>query len=63
MKKKIPYAPTHLQDSQTLIEEIKKIGPLPSNAKLFTADATAMYTDIQPDVGISSIANWMQAYP
>jgi hypothetical protein len=65
MKKIIPHAPTHLRDSQTLIKEINKIGPLPSNAKLFPADATAtaMYTNIQHNVGIASIATWMQAYP
>jgi hypothetical protein len=63
MKKIIPHAPTHPRYSQTPIKEIKKIGPLPSNIKLFTADTTAMYTNIQPDVGIASITNWMQSYP
>jgi hypothetical protein len=31
--------------------------------KLLTVDATAMYTNIQPAVGIAFIANWMRAYP
>jgi hypothetical protein len=63
MKQIIPSTPTHLKDSQTLIKEIKEIGQLPPHAKLFTADATAMYTNIQPDVGIEAIAGWIQAYP
>jgi hypothetical protein len=63
MKKIIPHAPTHLRDSQTLIDEINKIGPLPPKAKLFTSDATEMYTNIKPDVRIASIATWMEAYP
>jgi hypothetical protein len=46
MEKIIPHAPSDLRDSHTLIKKIKKIGPLPSNVKLFTADATAMYTTI-----------------
>jgi hypothetical protein len=63
MKQTIPSTPTHLKHSQTPIKEIKEIGQLPPHAKLFTADATAMYTNIQPDVGIEAIAGWKQAYP
>jgi hypothetical protein len=63
VKKIIPHAPTQPQDYQTLIRESNKIGPLPPNAKLFTADDTSMYTNIQPDVGITSIATWIKAYP
>jgi hypothetical protein len=62
MKQIIPSTATHLKDSQTLIKEIKEIGQLPPHAKLFTADATAMYTNIHPDVGIEATAGWMQAY-
>jgi hypothetical protein len=63
MKQIIHHTPTHLRDSQALIDNIKDLGPLPPNAKLFTADATAMYTNIQPDVGINEIQRWMEAYP
>jgi hypothetical protein len=63
MKKIIPHTPTHLRDSQSLVNTIHSIGPLPPKAKLFTANATTMYTNIQPDVGIPSIESWMKAYP
>jgi signal recognition particle GTPase len=56
MKQIIPSTATHLKDSQTLIKEIKEIGQLPPHAKLFMADAMAMYTNIQPDVGIEATA-------
>jgi hypothetical protein len=63
MKKIIPCSPTHLKDSQTLINEIKEIGVLPPHTKLFTADASAMYINIRLDVGIAEIAGWMKASP
>jgi hypothetical protein len=63
MKNIIPHTPTHLRDSQSPVNIIHNIGPLPPKSKLFTADATSMYTNIQPDVGIPSIASWMKAYP
>jgi hypothetical protein len=63
MKKIIHHTLTPLRDYQVLIENIKDLGPLPPNEKLFTADATAMHTNIQPDVGINAIQQWMEAYP
>jgi hypothetical protein len=59
----IPHTSTHLRDSQSLVNIIHNIGPLPPKAKIFTADATSMYTTIQPYVGIPAIASWMKAYP
>jgi hypothetical protein len=38
MKKIIRHTPTHLRDSQALIDNIKDLGALPPNAKLFMAD-------------------------
>jgi hypothetical protein len=60
MKKIIPCSPTHLKDSQVFIKEIVVLSP---HAKLFTANATVMYTTIQLDMGISAIAGWIKAYP
>jgi hypothetical protein len=63
MKKITPHTPTHLRDSPSLVNIIHNIGPLPPKTKLFTADATSMCTNIQPNVGIPAIASWMKAYP
>jgi hypothetical protein len=34
------------------------MGSLPPNVRLFTADATAMYTNIEPDLGITAVQGW-----
>jgi hypothetical protein len=62
MKQIVHHTPTNLRDSQALIDNIKDLGPLPPNTKLFTVDAKAMYTNIQPDVCIHVIQKWMEAY-
>jgi hypothetical protein len=35
------------------------MGPLQPHARLFTSDATAMYTNIEPIVGINAIREWI----
>jgi hypothetical protein len=32
---------------------------LPPNARLFTADATTIYTNIEPAVGIAAVQQWL----
>jgi hypothetical protein len=47
--------PTRLRDSQALIDNKNDLGALPPNAKLFTADAKAMYTSIKYDINTNAI--------
>jgi hypothetical protein len=35
------------------------MGSVPTNARLFTAGATAMYTNIEPAVGIVAVQGWL----
>jgi hypothetical protein len=35
------------------------MGALPANARLFTADANAMYKNIEPAVGIAAVQAWL----
>jgi hypothetical protein len=51
--------PTYLRDSQEVITSLIEMGTLPPNAILFTADATAMYTNIEPAVGIAAVQYWL----
>jgi hypothetical protein len=41
MKQLLHIIPSYVKDSETLLEEPKQLN-LPQNAKLFTADATAI---------------------
>jgi hypothetical protein len=52
MRRLLPYITSYLRDSQHVIDLVTDLGTLPSHARLFTADATAMYTNIEPDVGV-----------
>jgi hypothetical protein len=51
--------PTYLRDSQEVITSLREMGSLPPNARLFTADATAMYTNIEPAIGIAAVQRWL----
>jgi hypothetical protein len=54
MKSLLPFVKTHLKNSTTVIQETKRL-TLPKEAKLFSADATSMYTNIGTDISIASI--------
>ena len=54
MKKLLPLIPSYLRDSNQLLDEIKQLPHLPPNARLFTADATAMYTNITTSTAIEA---------
>ncbi|KAL7523170.1 hypothetical protein ACHAXR_000053, partial [Thalassiosira sp. AJA248-18] len=51
--------PTYIKDSNQLLDIIKEQGPLPPNAKLFTADANSMYTNIDTDHALEVISEWL----
>ncbi|EJK48927.1 hypothetical protein THAOC_32234 [Thalassiosira oceanica] len=53
------FVPTYLKDSHDLLAKLKNLGELPPNARLFTADAVSMYTNIDTNHAISVISNWM----
>jgi hypothetical protein len=58
MKELIHLVPSYLKDSTSFIQEVKEL-QLPDNALLFTADAKSMYTNIDVEIGISSIKNFL----
>jgi hypothetical protein len=63
MKELIPLSKSHLRDSYQVLKELKAIGKLPASAKLFTSDAVSMYTNIDPDHGLSAFNQWFDEYP
>ena len=46
MKQLLHCIPTYLKDSNDLLTDLAALPKLPENARIFTADATAMYTNI-----------------
>jgi len=62
MKQIIPYVPTYLPNSDTLLADLKNITDLLPHAKIFTADAVSMYTNIDTDTGINAFSKWLHIY-
>jgi hypothetical protein len=58
MKDLLPLINSHTKNSTRIIKELeyKKI---PANARLFTADTKSMYTNIETDLGINTIKDFL----
>ena len=53
------FVPSYIKNSDELIEKLKGLGRLPLNARLFTADADSMYTNIDTPHAIEVISKWL----
>jgi hypothetical protein len=61
MKQLLHLIPSYIKDSRDLIQDITNL-KIPPGAKLFTADATAMYTHIDTNTGIQTFRNIFSTY-
>lgn len=61
LQKLKPSVPTYIKDSKHLLYLLKQLGILPPNARLFTADANSMYTNIDTDHAIEIITAWLKS--
>jgi len=61
LQKLKPFVPTYLRDSKHILALLATLGPLPPNARLFTADANSMYTNIDTDHAIEVIGVWLDS--
>jgi hypothetical protein len=59
LQKLKPFIPSYLKNSSDLIKKLKKLGWCPMNARLFTADAQSMYTNIDTMHAIQVIGQWL----
>jgi hypothetical protein len=59
MKSLIKFVPTYVQDSYQVLRELKDLDELPHNARLFTADAVSIYTNINTEHGIQVFHEWL----
>jgi hypothetical protein len=62
LQKLLPLSQTYLRDSNQVLEELKATGPLPPGAKLFTADAVSMYTNIDTHHAMIVFRQWFRDY-
>jgi hypothetical protein len=62
LAKVVHLCPSHTKDSYQILDEIKALGTLPSNALIFTADAVSMYTNIDASHGIETIERWLKLH-
>ena len=61
-----PYArsiPSYIKSSHALKKLLMELPPLPSNARLFTADAVSMYTNISTDDALPRIKRYIEQHP
>lgn len=55
----LPLAPGWIKDTKAVITQCIRLGSLPSQARLFTADAVSMYTNICATHGIEVFTEWL----
>ena len=52
--------PSYFKDSFVLKDLLMALGTLPSNAILFTSNATSMYTNIKTDPALAAISAYLR---
>ena len=54
--------PAYIKNSFDILRQLNVLPTLPPNAKFFTANATAMYTNIIPADGLPTIEKYLVKY-
>jgi hypothetical protein len=62
LKRVIHLCPSYLKDGWQLVHALRDIQDLPPDAVCYTADAVSMYSNINTDHGIETIAKWLQLH-
>ena len=62
LQKLVALMPAVVKDSQTFRDELITLD-LPKNARVFTADAVSMYTNIDLDHAMQVMCDWMKVIP
>lgn len=60
LKKLIGLLPSYLRDSAQVVTELREIKRVPAGARIFTSDAKAMYTNIDPRHGVATIRSFLE---
>ena len=62
LKRVIHLCPSYLKDGWQLVRALRDIPTLPPDAVCYTADAVPMYSNINTDHGIATIARWLELH-
>jgi hypothetical protein len=54
--------PAYLKDSWQLLRDLKTLPPLADDTVIYSADAVAMYSNIDNDLGIDAIRRWLDLH-
>ena len=60
MKELLPHVGSYIKNSTTIIDDLKNL-KLEPEARLFTADATSMYTNIDTTTGVNAIRDFIHS--
>jgi hypothetical protein len=56
------YIPSYCRDSNSFLSDLRQLDALPPTAHIFTSDATSMYTNIDPNEGISTLEKYFDEF-
>ena len=62
LKRLLPLTTTYLKDSYEALADLRALGRLPLGAKIFTADAVSMYTNIDITHGVETFHKWLNEF-
>jgi hypothetical protein len=62
LQKVVHLCPSYIKDNWQLLDELKNLGPLQKGTKIFTADATSMYTNIDTSHGLQVVFLWLSKH-
>jgi len=58
----VTLCPGYLKDSKSLLDRLGQLGKLPPSAVITTADAVSMYTHINTDHALQTLASWLELH-
>ena len=62
LQKVVHLCPCYLKDSNSLLRKLRRLGKLPSSTVVVTADAVAMYTNIDTNHSLYMLQRWFELH-
>jgi hypothetical protein len=62
LQRVVHLCPSYFKDSWELLDLLKSLDTLPEDAYIFSADAVGMYSNIDTDLGLSTMKKWFELH-